>query len=261
MKIQVENNNFSSNQKGSVDNDTLNISCLRNCIQKLHNMDFHSSVECLDSFLSKMNYVILIKDLQSSKVKYVSRNSKTLWGYDFDFMRDSNNFSNRNIVHPDDVIELRKNELEVLNKIRENSISGRKKIRFSFTYRLCKADGNYIWILEQNSVVKLDKLNNVTHLLTACINISSNIDLNKKLLSFSVSHKKSLPLIKHSENLSKREIEIIRLIAHGENSKSIACKLSISFNTVNTHRQNIFAKTKVRSAGELVQYANNHNLV
>ena len=58
---------------------------------------------------------------------------------------------------------------------------------------------------------------------------------------------------KHStsaEILSSREKEIMQLIRQGKRSKEIAEKLTLSINTVNRHRQNIFQKLNVNNALE-----------
>ena len=58
-----------------------------------------------------------------------------------------------------------------------------------------------------------------------------------------------------SDLLSAREKEILQLIRHGRRSKEIADKLSLSINTVNRHRQNIFQKLNVTNALEACRIA------
>ena len=55
--------------------------------------------------------------------------------------------------------------------------------------------------------------------------------------------------------LSAREREVLQLIKHGKRSKDIADKLSLSINTVNRHRQNIFQKLGVTNAFEACMVA------
>lgn len=55
--------------------------------------------------------------------------------------------------------------------------------------------------------------------------------------------------------LSQREIEVLRLVALGFINKEIADSLSISFNTVLTHRRNITSKLGIRSVSGLGVYA------
>ena len=55
--------------------------------------------------------------------------------------------------------------------------------------------------------------------------------------------------------LSTREIDVLRLVAQGMTNKEIADKLSISINTVLTHRKNISAKLGIKSVSGLCIYA------
>ena len=55
--------------------------------------------------------------------------------------------------------------------------------------------------------------------------------------------------------LSGREIEILKLIADGQNTKEIAFALQVSPKTIETHRINIMAKLGVDSVAKLTKYA------
>lgn len=59
-------------------------------------------------------------------------------------------------------------------------------------------------------------------------------------------------------NLTTREIEIIKLIEKECSNKDIASQLFISERTVETHRKNIFRKTKTNSVIGLIKYAYAH---
>lgn len=66
---------------------------------------------------------------------------------------------------------------------------------------------------------------------------------------------------KIQSNLTKREFEIIRLIAKGYNSKKIGKELSISNHTVDTYRRLILEKTECKNAAELIMYASKHDFI
>ncbi|MDR2385160.1 MAG: response regulator transcription factor [Tannerella sp.] len=66
---------------------------------------------------------------------------------------------------------------------------------------------------------------------------------------------------KNSYELSKREINILILIAKGLMNKEIAGRLNISVHTVISHRKNITRKTNIKSAAGLTMYALMNNLV
>lgn len=66
---------------------------------------------------------------------------------------------------------------------------------------------------------------------------------------------------KEALQLTSREIEIIRLIEQEKNNKQIAAELFISERTVETHRKNIFRKTKTNTVLGLVKFAYEHNII
>lgn len=61
--------------------------------------------------------------------------------------------------------------------------------------------------------------------------------------------------------LSAREIDVLRLLATGHINKEIADRLSISVNTVLSHRKNITAKLGIKSVSALGVYALMHGYV
>ena len=62
-------------------------------------------------------------------------------------------------------------------------------------------------------------------------------------------------------NLTRREIEIVRLIEKEYGNKLIADTLFLSERTIETHRKNIFRKTNTSSVVGLIKYAYEHKLV
>lgn len=63
------------------------------------------------------------------------------------------------------------------------------------------------------------------------------------------------------DTLSKREKEVLQLVAEGYTSPEIEEKLYISVRTVETHRGNILAKLGLRSQTDMVHYALQRGLV
>jgi DNA-binding NarL/FixJ family response regulator len=61
-------------------------------------------------------------------------------------------------------------------------------------------------------------------------------------------------------NLSRREIDIIKLIKEGLSSKEIALHLDISLKTVEVHRYNILKKLKLKNTAALVNFINVNGL-
>jgi DNA-binding NarL/FixJ family response regulator len=89
-----------------------------------------------------------------------------------------------------------------------------------------------------------------------CNEISQRL-LNKLL------HTPETDINEHMYNaeISKREIEVLTLIAEGYTNQEIADKLFTSKRTIEGHRQSIIDKTGVKNTAALVRYAILHGIV
>ncbi len=67
--------------------------------------------------------------------------------------------------------------------------------------------------------------------------------------------------VKEEANLTAREIQIVQLIEKEYSNKDIAQELFLSERTVETHRKNIFRKTKTSGVIGLIKYAYEHKLI
>jgi two-component system response regulator NreC len=63
------------------------------------------------------------------------------------------------------------------------------------------------------------------------------------------------------DDLSEREVEVLRMVALGHTNTEIAERLFISVRTVETHRAHIQQKLRIGSRHELVRYALEHGLL
>ena len=61
--------------------------------------------------------------------------------------------------------------------------------------------------------------------------------------------------------LSKRELEILNLMAQGHSNEEIAAKIFVSLSTVKTHNQNLFVKLDVKRRTQAVEKAKRLNLI
>ena len=63
------------------------------------------------------------------------------------------------------------------------------------------------------------------------------------------------------DDLTERELEILRLIALGHTNAEIGGQLYLSVRTVESHRAHIQQKTRRSTRAELVRYALDHGLL
>lgn len=61
--------------------------------------------------------------------------------------------------------------------------------------------------------------------------------------------------------LTKRELEIVRLICLQKTTPEIAILLKLENNTINTHRKNLLDKTGSKNTAGLVMFARDNSLV
>lgn len=75
------------------------------------------------------------------------------------------------------------------------------------------------------------------------------------------SHNRPDNRLQESKQLTERELQVLKLTAHGKAVKEIAAELSISVNTVLTHKKHISEKLDIHSAPAIVYYALKHKLI
>jgi len=76
-----------------------------------------------------------------------------------------------------------------------------------------------------------------------------------KIFKATTEKKSGLPV------LSKREKEILKLIAEGFTNIEISKQLFISIDTVDTHRKNLYTKLNVKNTALLIRYAIEHSFL
>jgi|APFEC2959095171_1045051.scaffolds.fasta_scaffold00027_55 DNA-binding NarL/FixJ family response regulator len=87
-------------------------------------------------------------------------------------------------------------------------------------------------------------------------------ELNGALLDkLSYVAKPSFDKESSKSNLTRREIEIVRLISEGLTSRDIAQRLFLSLKTVEAHRGNVFRKLKVKNVAEMLKKVREQSLV
>ena len=118
--------------------------------------------------------------------------------------------------------------------------------------------GANAYILKDDSHKEL--LAAIENVLNGKVYLSPSIcgNIVKNYINTSTTGKKPTTLF---STLTKREREVIKLIAEGHRSKDIAVQLSISIKTVEKHRSNIMKKLDLHSTSSLTNYAIQNGVV
>lgn len=92
-------------------------------------------------------------------------------------------------------------------------------------------------------------------LLTAIMKIRNSEAFYSKEVTASIMNSFRTDATQNSVELTKREQEILRLLAGAHTTPEIAEKLFISPYTVDTHRKNLLSKLNLKNTAALVKYA------
>lgn len=163
-------------------------------------------------------------------------------------------------IHPEDLPWFIKFEKEVV-QFKSNLPSDKiMKYKSQYNYRLKRNDGKYIPILQQSVTIQCDENGAVLRNLVIHTDISSLKKDNSMALSFigledEPSYENVLTNDSSSkilDTLTKRETQIVQLVLEKKSTQEIAEALSISPETVSTHRKNIHQKLGTSSVVDLM---------
>ena len=221
----------------------------------------------LQKLAETSNSAISVFDLYKNTHVFLSSNFGSALGYSLqDFKPEGEHFLDAK-VHPDDLITLIKNAVTALKLVLNFSMDEKLNNKIISEYRILNAAGNYVRVIEQQQVLALDTYGNYW-LGLSILDISPNQKnmhegIKSELINFRTG--KIISFTESKEDitnaLTKREIEILKLVKDGFLSKEISNKLTISFHTVNTHRQRVLEKLGVNNSMEAVMLASKLGLV
>lgn len=204
-------------------------------------------------------------DFYDFSISNISRGFKEAHGVDPDRIKSVNDILA--FTHPDDMPLVVKAEETALAVMKEKV--GMEKIteyKFSYNFRFKTASGEYQLYNHQSLGLTTDEYGNFGKSINIHTNISHLTKTNNKKLSliglkgnpsylnidifdpWDLAQKDTISLNK----FSRRELQIIKLIADGCDTSEIAEQLYISLLTVKTHRKNILRKSGCKNAADLV---------
>lgn len=130
-----------------------------------------------------------------------------------------------------------------------------------YTFRLKHREGHYALILHQGFVLSLNEEGQISKIFIVHSDIS-HLTLNNtyKVSFLGVKGRTSYYNLDVLEDkamrafhpFTRRELDILRLIAEGNTTQDISVLLNISPDTVSTHRRNALAKTNCKNVTELI---------
>lgn len=171
------------------------------------------------------------------------------------------------IIHPDDLPFVLETENEAYLFYKNLPSSEKKDYKLVYDFRVKNTEGIYMRFIHQFVVLEQDRLGKswLALIVTDLIAERATDDLPQRRL---INIKTGKLFLFHNDDafnsgtlLTKRETDVLRLIAQGLDSREISERLFISFNTVNNHRQNILSKTRSENSTQALLYAKRIGIV
>ncbi len=217
-----------------------------------HSVERH--INNIELFAKQSHKAIAIYDNKTNQPIYMSETYRNYFGDDID------------TVHPHDFEAVYQSSIDTLLYFKNNNIEAQIPMyRLVRKYR-AKINNQYTVVIEHVEPIEFDAKGNVW-LSRITIDISP-IQTPPYNVDFKIINIKTGDIItldyssqRNRKLLSKREIEILRLINKGLLSKEISEQLNISVHTVNTHRQRILEKLQANSSIEAIQAASNKGII
>ena len=230
--------------------------------------NFESNLKLLERLSEIENSTISVLDLNRNNYILKSSRFKQMLGYTDpeDIENDDLELFHR-IMHPDDLPFVLETENDAFKFYKDLPPSEKKDYKLVYDFRVRNTKGIYMRFIHQFVVLEQDRFGKswlaliVTDLAEAK---ASNETPQRKMVNIKTGrfHKfTNDDYFNSATNISKRETEILSLIAQGLDSKNISERLFISVNTVNNHRQNILCKTRSENTTQALLYAKRLGIV
>ncbi|WP_040397136.1 helix-turn-helix transcriptional regulator [Cesiribacter andamanensis] len=216
-------------------------------------------------------HAVFLHDYVTKTYPYVSPNIQQVVGYGVEAFHKGGTSFMLKLLHPDD------NRLFNTQVFADMlaflaGLSPREQVhyRFSLNYRLRHPDGDYGCVQQQSVFLHSDAqgrpLSNFGTLtdITAFRADARMILTIEKILADRRAqevHSHTYYPAQAEGCLTKKELEVLKWMLEGLNSRQIADKMFTSFHTVKTHRGHMLHKTNSRNTAGLIRYALQHGLL
>jgi DNA-binding CsgD family transcriptional regulator len=218
--------------------------------------------------LEQVNGFVCIFNYAQSIYEFVSENVKRELGHEASLLiGEEGKEKLTSLFHPNQIPSLIRSMEDSLKYFSEHAtIDTGCQYRHTSCMKFKNSQDVYKWFLVDKTIIQVDESGFPIRSFITCTNIH---DFKKDEILFLNILKKddsgtyqtvyqntyNESLTHAEDNLTKRELEIVKFIADGYTNENIAQKLFISLNTVKTHRKFIMKKTNCKGTAELTRLA------
>jgi DNA-binding CsgD family transcriptional regulator len=229
---------------------------------------FETNLKLLQRLSEVENSTFSVLDLKTGNYLLKSPRFTSLLGYSGHEDPESDDLALfHSIIHPDDLPFVLDTEYEAFFFYKNLPVSEKKDYKLVYDFRVKSIKGVYMRIMHQFVILEQDRSGKSWLALIVTDILSEEatdykpqrrmLNIRTGKLYFFHEDKKSTS----GKLLTKRESEVMGLIAQGLDSNNISDRLFISVNTVNNHRQNILSKTRSGNTTQALLYAKKLGIV
>jgi DNA-binding CsgD family transcriptional regulator len=221
-------------------------------------------IKALQVLSDLSNTGVQIFDISKLQIIFFSSNFGKLLGYQPSDYEALNYRFFEEKIHPDDRHVLACAGLSALKMLHAFTPAEKLDHKIVYEYRMRNSVNAYVRLIEQYQILELDNTGQMW-LMFSLVDISPDQEAPKVkacIHNFRIGQFIPIELdVKPVLELTRRELEILKLVKEGYLSKEISDILSISVHTVNTHRYRCLEKLGANNSLEAVIFASRHGLL
>jgi DNA-binding CsgD family transcriptional regulator len=225
----------------------------------------------IDKYLPDSASFFYITEINTGRYRFMGKQQESVSGYTNEEFLSQGLKLFFECLHPEDVdIIVHKVYQAFTDVVFQAPPEDKKNFQLQYNYRFRRKSGEYVSLMEQIYVLEVDEagrgslfLGNPTILDTSVvlpIRCSAKI-FRKNSVSETIFSKTFTRAKTSLDDLTRREMDILRHLSMGKSSKQIGEDLFISPHTVDTHRRNLLKKLGCKTVVELTRFAFQNGLM
>ena len=217
--------------------------------------DLHLKLTELHHFADQIPAVLIVHELASLEVIYMSPSGLKQLGITASQLREMGGAQYyKNYFNQEDATDYIPKVTGLLDRNSDDVVTFFQQVRLS-------QDKEWIWHLTCTKIFLRNAEGLPTHIISVACTVDPLHHITSKVNRL-LEENNFLRRSKHIfASLTKKEIDVLRLIATGHNSKEIAAKLYIAEQTALTHRRNIRNKLSAKSDYDITRFAQAFDLI
>jgi len=222
---------------------------MRSIVIDNQELELSKKIKAIETIADEIPAVIIIIDLETQGVEYMSPLGLANLGITMKELKALGPAYHSKFFNPED-------NKDYLPKIMDLLEKGDEKKLISLFQQVRPSENHlWSWYFTMIKIFHSNEEGRPSHMICLASPVDPGHNITSKvsrLLEENDFLRKNHQLF---ASLTKREKEILKLMAFGENSSEIAEKLFISEKTVTTHRKNIRSKLNIESNYDITRFA------